>query len=83
MQHLEPVIRAFAACASRSPGECCLPVLGGRGFRGQEAAGSGCGALPVQPLAAVHPSAAGSQVHFHGVSQWIMPLLCPVTHCPC
>lgn len=24
------VVRAFAACPSRSPGGCCLPVLGGR-----------------------------------------------------
>lgn len=52
-------------------------------FGGQEAARSGCGALPVQSLAAVHLSAAGGQVRFHGVSHWLMPLLRPFTHCPC
>ena len=52
-------------------------------FGGQEAACSRCGALPVQPLAAVHLSAASGQVSFRGVSHWIMPLLRPFTRCLC
>lgn len=47
MWHQQLVIRAFAACALQvSPR--VLPAS----FGGQEAAGSGCGALPVRPLAA-------------------------------
>lgn len=69
-------------------GLCSLPLQVSRrvlpaSFGGQEAARSGCGALPVQSLAAVHLSAAGGQVRFHGVSHWIMPLLRPFTRCPC
>lgn len=49
-------------------------------FGGQEAARRGCGALPVQSLAAGHQSATGGQARFHGASHWIVPLLHPFTH---
>lgn len=52
-------------------------------FGGQEAALRGCGALPVQSLAAGRWSAAGGQARFHGASHWIVPLLHPFTRCPC
>lgn len=30
MWHRQLAVTAFAACASGSPGGCCLPVLGGK-----------------------------------------------------
>lgn len=47
VRHQQLVIRAFAACALQ-----VSPSMLSASFGGQEAAGSGCGALPMRPLAA-------------------------------